>query len=116
VIHTSVRLSDDLQKQVRLLCAERGVSFTAFLQTAIRNEVQRSEIADMEKRIAGSFTTQGKRIDKLAEASYAGYALVLALAEELLSHIYTDPATADAQLGKLIQSAQSNAGVSNGKH
>ena len=107
-MHTSVRIADELLKQVRIVCGERGVSFTSFVQTAIRNEVQRQEIADLEKRIAASFGTMGKRLDKAAEANRAGFALFLALTEELLSHIYPDPATAKAQLQNVIRSAQMN--------
>jgi hypothetical protein len=105
-MHTNVRISDELARQVRVLCGDRGVSFTSFVQSAIRNEVQRQEIADLEKHIAASFGTMGKRIDKAAEANRAGFALFLALTEELLSHIYPDHATAEAQIQRVIRSAQ----------
>jgi hypothetical protein len=107
-VHTSVRLSDDLDKQVHLILRERGMSLTSFLQSAIRNEIQRHEIADLEKRISASFGTVGKKIDKAAEANRAGFALFLALTEELLSHIYVDRTTADAQLQNVIRAAQMN--------
>src|SRR3982751_1777132 len=105
---TSVRISDALGEQARDVAQQRGVSFTAFVQTAIRNEVQRQEIADLEKRIVGSFQAHDKHLDRLAEANRAGFALFFALTRELLLHIYPDPLAADAQLDVILRTARAD--------
>jgi hypothetical protein len=104
--HSSFRLPEDLASDAHKFCDEHGISWTSFLRSAVRNELRRKEVAEMEKRLNATLATFGKRIDRAASENRAGFALFLALTRELLSHIYTDEAQANEQLERLLGVAQ----------
>lgn len=96
----AVRLTEALDKKLETEAKQRGFASTsAFVRTAIENELTRRGRADaqLEERVAASFDRVCREILKLSNAQQALFAFTDALARMLLHSIPEPPADSREQ-------------------
>jgi hypothetical protein len=111
----AVRVSAEDQGEIEEVAKARGyASPSAFIRTAIRNEIHgREELFGIEERIGGSFERLSSENLRLGRAVQALFALVEALSKAVLTCVPEPPAEARPQAvalakeryHRLIQSA-----------
>lgn len=111
----AVRVSSEDQREIEEVAKTRGyASPSAFIRTAIRNEIHsREELLGIEERIGGSFERLSSENLRLGRAVQALFALVEALSKAVLTCMPEPPAEARPQAvalakeryHRLIQSA-----------
>jgi Arc/MetJ-type ribon-helix-helix transcriptional regulator len=111
----AVRVSGEDQREIEEVAKTRGyASPSAFIRTAIRNEIHsREELLGIEERIGGSLERLSTENLRLGRAVQALFALVEALSKTVLTCLPEPPAEARSQAvalakeryHRLIQSA-----------
>jgi|SRR5580658_3669384 hypothetical protein len=94
-----VRVSAKDQLEIEEIARARGyISPSAFIRTAIRNELHgREELTEIEERISGSFERLSNEHSRLSRALQALFALVDALSKAVLTCVPEPPAEAKPQ-------------------
>jgi hypothetical protein len=94
-----VRVSAQDQHEIEETAKARGyISPSAFIRTAIRNELHgREELTGIEERITGSFERLFNETFRLSRALQALFALVDALSKTVLTCVPEPPAEAKPQ-------------------
>ena len=95
----AVRVSAEDQREIEEVAKSRGyASPSAFIRTAIRNEIHsREELLGIEERIGGSFERLSSESLRLGRAVQALFALVEALSKAVLTCLPEPPAEARPQ-------------------
>lgn len=103
--HTTINLPDAMYRDLQRVRQVRGIEhFSGAVQEAVRLYLSYGELLAMERRISKSMERLNQRIERVAKANRAAFALQMALTREVLATV-APKALVEQSLARVLANA-----------